>query len=46
MTTSTPVERVATFLSDQGYTRLPTPLVIGGIRLDFPAVFSGGKSVV
>jgi hypothetical protein len=37
----TPVERVSSLLSAVGYKRLPSPLSVGGLQFEFPAVFIG-----
>lgn len=44
MTDSTPVGRVATALVGAGYVRLPHPLVVGGMKLDFSAAFVNQNS--
>jgi hypothetical protein len=39
MTDSTPVGRITSALESAGYLRLPQALLVGGLRLDFPAAF-------
>jgi hypothetical protein len=41
MTATTPVERVAKLLEEAGFTRMPTPLEIGGIEIEAAAAFVG-----
>jgi hypothetical protein len=44
MTDSTPVGRVASVLEGASYLRLPDLLLVGGLRLEFPAAFVHEKS--
>lgn len=44
MTDSTPVGRVTSALEGAGYLRLPQSLLLGGLKLDFPAAFVHQKS--
>jgi hypothetical protein len=39
MTDSTPVGRITYALGNAGYVRLPHALLVGGLKLDFPAAF-------
>lgn len=41
MTTTIPVERVASVLEAAHFKRVPTPLKIGGIEIDAAAAFVG-----
>jgi hypothetical protein len=44
MTGTTPVERVSDMLSNVGYKRITSPMKVGGLPFDFPAVFVGTGS--
>lgn len=41
MSASTPVDRVAEFLTNAGFRRLAVPLEIAGLKFDFPIAFVG-----
>lgn len=41
MNDTTPVGRITSMLTEAGYLLISTPLVIGGLKFDFPAVFVG-----
>jgi hypothetical protein len=41
MNDTTPVGRIMAMLSESGYRTIPTPLVIGGVKFDFPAALVG-----
>lgn len=43
MTETTPVERVARMLEAAEFRRMPTPLLIGGLRFEPPAAFVGAS---
>lgn len=44
MTDSTPVGLITSALEGSGYLRLPRSLLVGGLKLDFPAAFVHHKS--
>lgn len=44
MTDSTPVGRITSALESAGYLRLPQAMLVGGLKLDFPAAFVHQKS--
>jgi hypothetical protein len=45
VTTATPVERIVAFLTAAHFRRVPTPIVIAGVKFDFAAVLVGIESM-
>lgn len=44
MNDTTPVERITKLLLDAGYRSVSAPLVIGGLKFDFPAALVGAET--